>query len=268
MKKVPKIDPKPILSMLLIPCLVYLAMKAPVVHSDYVRKKVQAKVYKIQSSPNSGGGTGFAVTAPSGISYIVSNAHVCEAVLKETANNKVLIRDDKGSLIKRSVIDISDESDLCLIEGLPGVTGLKVTSAPDIGDEIAIVGHPLLMPLAVSRGDVMGEREVQFTEYVMSLNDHLLDAMFNTRNEKCDNPKNRIQKIMLATPFGKVKARLCTTVISDVYITNAVVYPGNSGSPAVDWYGNVVGVLFASDDRTHWGCVISNKDLTRFLRYY
>lgn len=268
MRKVSKLASKSALIVLFTTCLAYLAMKAPAIHSDYIRRSVQAKVYKIQASANSGGGTGFAVTAPSGANYIISNAHVCEGVLKETQNNKVLIRDDKGSLIKRSVIDISDSSDLCLIEGLPGVTGLKVAGAPDIGEQIAVVGHPLLMPVAVSRGDIMGTREAQFPEFIMPLHDHLLDAMFETKEDKCDKPKNRIERITLKTPFGKVRARLCTTVISNVYITNAIVFPGNSGSPVVDWYGHVVGVLFASDNTTHWGCVVNNADLVDFLRYY
>ncbi len=49
------------------------------------------------------------------------------------------------------------------------------------------------------------------------------------------------------------------------YRTTAVSLPGNSGSPVVDYKGNVIGVLFAGDSEVHWGLVITLDDVRDFL---
>lgn len=66
---------------------------------------------------------------------------------------------------------------------------------------------------------------------------------------------------------GEVKGRVWTLGEESVD-TNLVIYPGASGSPVLNVYGNVVGVIFAGDKRSWWGYYVPLKQLKDLLRPY
>lgn len=249
--------------------LVYLALKVPELHGQYLRAVVGSKVYKIVGKLDGGGGTGFAVEAPSGTSYILTNSHVCEHAMEQHGNNEVLVVSPDGTSMPRRVLESSNFTDLCLIEGLPGVSGLKVGSAPNMGEIAAVVGHPRLRPMSLSRGEIVGSTDVELFDFVMKGNDPFLDAMFGARDGKCNLPKQAVKEIDIyafdGEPVGKIK--VCVIVIKSAYMSTIVVHGGNSGSPMVDFWGNVKAVVFANDNTT-WGYMVSNEDLKRFLSKY
>lgn len=283
--KLPKLDadspPRKVAAALAL-CLVsaYFVLNAPTLHSKFLRAHVGAHVYKIMFDASiPGGGTGFAIQGPSGQSYIVTNSHVCDGVLdaaKETkANlgpNELLVVDQEGFAMKRRVLEISNKTDLCLIEGLPGETGLSMGSESDIGDLVTSVGHPHLEPLTLSSGEVINKRDLQIPVYVMKGEDEELNAMTQAQDGKCDAPKNKIeeQQVMMMSNSGITiaKIKICTTVTKNAYQTNMTMYPGNSGSPVVDKLGRVIGVAFAIDGRTNYGYIVNLKDLKAFLAKY
>ncbi len=51
-------------------------------------------------------------------------------------------------------------------------------------------------------------------------------------------------------------------------LTTLGIYPGNSGSPVVNKYGNLVGVVFAGNNQTNYGYVIPLKQVREFLSIY
>jgi S1-C subfamily serine protease len=231
---------------------------APQIHRSYLRSEVGSKVYVVRGAYNGrGGGTGFAVKAPSGKSYIVTNDHVCAA---SQDKQTMFVHDDTGVGVPRQILERSVYSDLCILEGMPGVEGLSVSYAPSPGDELYVVGHPRLMPLTVSHGEMIGKETVSIPIGIVS--DEL----------KCDQPKN----VMLPLPtliFGVAPdpgysgPMVCLERIKDAYLTNVIIQPGNSGSPVVDALGNVVAVVFAGDG-LGWGVMVSNIDLRIFLALY
>jgi S1-C subfamily serine protease len=109
--------------------LLYMAVRAPELHGYWLRSSVGSKVYTIKDNPKSGGGTGFAIQAPSGASYILTNDHVCN-VSKD--KQTVLVQNESGLNMRRRILARADFTDLCLIEGIPGVEGLKLSSVPMI----------------------------------------------------------------------------------------------------------------------------------------
>jgi len=244
----------------------YLCLKAPEIHGQFLRHYVGQHVYKIQGRLDGGGGTGFAVEAKSGITYIVTNSHVCEGALGQSEDKtSLLVVSDDGKVLRRKIIENSDFTDLCLLEGLPGEHGLSLGSEAGLGEKAYVVGHPRLRPLSVSSGEVVGKQDVQIMDGVMKGNP-FLDQMVPPEmlKDKCDLPKNEIVTIP-ETPFGPVS--LCLNVTKAAQMTTIVIHPGNSGSPMVDMFGRVEGVAFASDG-TSWGYAVSLADLQKFLSRY
>lgn len=242
-----------------------LVALAPQIHRSYLRNKVGSRVVKIvkldEKGRVRGGGTGFAIKAPSGENYLLTNAHVCEA-FKGSPEIKAQLPD--GTIIPRRILEISENTDLCLAEGLPGVEGLSVADdAPKKGQIVNVVGHPRLKPLTLSMGELIGLQEVSILAGLIGDgSQEAKDAGWLTE-EDCQKPKNKIMEF--ETIFGTIKACMISVL---AYQTSAVALPGNSGSPAVDMWGNVVGVLFAGDSEVHWGMLVTLKDVKDFLKVY
>lgn len=51
----------------------------------------------------------------------------------------------------------------------------------------------------------------------------------------------------------------------DAYLSTIQTLPGNSGSPVVNYRGQVVGVIFAGDSSVFWGLFIPSLDLRAFV---
>lgn len=218
LKKIIKSELIKFTGMLLI--LLFTSIKAPKLHLDYLRAKVAPKVVKLMNQFGAGG-TGFYVNLPSGNTAILTNKHVCGV----TGNTIAIVAEDKSYKL-RNIISRSNDHDLCLVEAPEDINGLSLsTSKPEIGDTVAIIGHPHLTPLAVAKGTYNGET----TEMIMFMN-------------------------MLELPIN-IK----------VGWTDAAAYPGNSGSPVVDFYGNVVGVLFAGS-AAHVNMIVPLTSIKAFLK--
>jgi len=190
-----------------------------------LRNEIAAHVFKVMKSPIEGnGGTGFEVMAPSGATFVMTNAHVCNILLAD-GTSKIAWVSNGLIAMPRRVVAISDEKDLCLLEGISGGMGLKVSKdAPQVGEWLHVVGHPKLGPLIMSSGE--------FYE-VCTIN---------------------VAGPRMSTPSVK-RGSYCTTAVADV---------GSSGSPAVNEYGEVIGVLFAVDGKSR-AALVSLTDVKDFL---
>lgn len=225
-----------------------MILKLPEYHYEYVRNVVSAKVVKITNFDKTSGGTGFHVRSPSGKTYILTNAHVCSI----EKDGEVLVTDENEHSMIRKVIERSDFTDLCLVEGVPGTKGLLLGSEPKIGEIVAVIGHPKLMPTTVSRGEIIGQQEID-----------VIDHVIESKDDKCDLPKNRKDEM----DFFFFRLPVCLIHIQ-AYLSNVVILPGNSGSPVVNFYGHVVAVAFAGDSQSNWGFFVTLKDVKKFLKKY
>ena len=195
------------------------------------------------------GGTGFIIKTATGHTYMVTNSHVCD-IGKEAgylwASN---VNYPFPTPIK--IIEQSHTTDLCILEPVPGAPALELGIKPNVFDNVTIVGYPWLSPLNESSGKLTGEMTVKVL-------DHEMDQ--DNPKDKCNEPKNKIitEQEILGTH------KYCIDEV-DAYTTSVQTYPGNSGSPVFNEYGQVVAVVFAGDREVFHGLFIPYQELTHFL---
>jgi S1-C subfamily serine protease len=217
----------------------------PQIHNDYLRTAVGDSVVKVMVSER-GGGSGFAVRAASGKEYFATNKHVCEGALDK---GWVKIKSDSGLSAWKRIVYIDNKHDICLVEGDRRFSPLKLGDKPSRGEYHYIVGHPGLRPLTVSQGEFVGMETIELLDNVKT-------------REQCQGKVvelNPFEAVMFGSDFACIRAYVS-------YQSSAVAYGGNSGSPVVNKYGNVIGILYAGPrDQEHVSYIVPINELRRVL---
>ena len=208
--------------------IIFGAILAPEIHNNYLRWEVGESVVRVLSMSSDGGGTGFAIKGKSGKHYIMTNRHVCEV----QANGVIRVKVGDEKPIFRKVVYMDSVHDLCLIEGVKGLSPISIGSDLKKGEFLYVVGHPGLRDLTTSHGEYVGRKTIQLIYEV------------NTR-KACPGEIVELPPIyQIFTGREFVCFRSYTSLA-----TNAVIYGGNSGSPAVNRWGNLIGVVFAGNTK-------------------
>jgi len=216
-----------------------------------IRKNVGAATYKLHS--NNGHGTGFLVTYQDDFldddhKIIVTNAHVCKGVAPG-GYIKAKRNDDDVSEVLR-VVEISETHDLCAVDAgaFKFNYSLDLGKKASDGDYAAVIGFPLDNRLVMVEGEVVGDETISMLDDSASKEACSGDWIHN-------NPLQRL--------FGGPEY-VCLREYDAVTVT-ANVYPGNSGSALIDKYGEVIGVVFATNLTTFFGRAVPLEDLKSFL---
>ncbi len=198
------------------------------------------------SRPNSGG-TGFELQGPSGRTYTVTNRHVCGL-----AENGIMSAQSKytqrTTLLR--ILEISKDHDLCILEGIPNVTGYKVAATPAHNYEaVYAIGHPHLAPNTYSSGLVRERTPIELLADIKDMKDCV--------------GKLKIREV----PVFIFVIQVCIEEVDSIS-TSMVIYPGNSGSPVFNDDNYVVGVVFAGSNEDHYGFYVPYEYLTQLLANY
>jgi S1-C subfamily serine protease len=184
------------------------------------------------------GGTGFLVTNSKGKKYIATNFHVCDPLSNQTMQAQ--LKGKQPLLVK--IIRYDREHDLCLLDAIEGPS-VSISPSPIRDFEsLFVVGHPLLHEQTPSQGRLVGESVVNV-------------GMSTDPDGTC--PKG-------TTPFRTFFAVGCVTPML-LAQTSLLIYPGNSGSPVVNFEGQLVGVINSADNYTAAGSFIPVRFLTKLL---
>jgi hypothetical protein len=235
--------------------LVGLLSIASVVHSFTVKLKPNLRllanqnVVMITDDPISGGGTGFYVKAPSGKTYLITNNHVCEAGKRMS----LVIRHHNGKVTEFKPI-IGDESkDLCLLETTDQTKGLTVATHMEKYTKYHLFGNPKLFKWVHEEGEIFDTDNVPLIHHVIR----------DISKPECDKPYMSISKM----DFIFFELDVCMVNYKS-NLSNIRAFGGNSGSPLLNEYGEVVGVLFAGNGETQYGFFIPLETLQEFLKGY
>jgi S1-C subfamily serine protease len=191
----------------------------------YYRNQIGGNVVRIYNLENTSGGTGFHIKTKTGNMYILTNKHVCELANKE---NEVLVEQNKKQEV-RKVLKKYEDHDLCLVQAMEGHTGyVEIAKDEEVGEDIIVVGHPGLRPLTLSHGEHIGHRWLQLTS--------LVDTPEQCEGELREDP----MAMLLFRKFVCIESFYSGSISSPIY-------GGNSGSPVVNKWGRLVGVVFAGN---------------------
>jgi len=250
-------------SLLMLVTLVTVSIMAPKVHGLLVRKYVGSKVVmltnvnpsKLQRGQGFGGGTGYHIKAPSGKTYIMTNRHVCEMM----PENEIFVNSPSGAVYAKKIIERDTNTDLCLVEGLDGVSGLDLSSGRlSYGQTVAAIGHPELLPVTMTMGEVIGPESVNIGLGIIGR---------DLTQEACLKYNNRnIQTYGLGQGgllLGMVE--VCTEHVNAI-VTTVPIYHGSSGSPVVNFWGKVVGTMFAIGEEGFWGRFVTATSIKDLLK--
>jgi S1-C subfamily serine protease len=192
-------------------------------HKLALRSYVGQRTVKVVGQK--GMGSGFFVKAPSGKTFILTNKHVCNTTTKEYI--KVVIQPSQEAF-ESKILQRSEAHDLCLIEAPTDITGLSIASNATAGESVGLIGHPQGWPLTLSRGEILGPTVIQLVTGVQDLGEE--------KDGFC--PEGEVVDIIFK--------QLC---VEDRTATQLFIYSkaGSSGSPLVNFYGSIVGILFAGN---------------------
>jgi S1-C subfamily serine protease len=221
----------------------YLVLNSSQLHHNYIIGKVGPSVVMITNLTANHGGTGFQVEAPSGRSYILTNAHICVGVEKPMV---VTFKDNRQVPLR--IIEVSSKTDLCLLESVGNLPALKMGSGLDVGETMGIVGHPALMDITLTKGEL-----IQYQKTAVPV-----PESFCTESRKVNGPFKETGNIFYP----------CAEFIERAGQTDVVILGGNSGSPCVNFWGNVIGIAFAGRGDSNWALIVPLEEINEFLLPY
>lgn len=190
--------------------------------------------------------SGQQVHADSGVDYILSAGH-CHMLADKNGNIKVLT--ESGKELLRRVIAEDPQSDLLLIEGLPGLEGIPLAKHSAPNQHIRTFTHGAGLATYKTEGAIIQDMNIKI----------LISPIFRPSDaEECAAvPKQAL------VDLGFIQA--CALDITET-VASAQIIPGSSGGMAVDDSGALVGVASATDGKM--GYFVRLSDIRAFVNSY
>lgn len=205
------------------------------------------RAVKLHGVNDIGSCSGEQVEAASGQTYILTAAH-CLGLADESGS--INVETEEGRFIKRKVVAEDIYADLLLLDGLPGVSGLKVADAAPRG------AH--LRTFTSGRGFKTYETQGSLIAYKF-----IVVPLKLIGNEKDYNVCLSMPKYSIF-PYA-YGFNVCALSVDEVAIT-ATIVPGSSGGMVIDDSGSLVGVVSASDGT--FGYIVPLPAIRKFLSNY
>jgi V8-like Glu-specific endopeptidase len=219
----------------------------------FVYKVIYTKKSKTGPPYDGVGATAFLVQADSGKVYLLTNRHVCE---RDNSPDKAYIssvEDSKGKRHPFKIIDMSKDYDLCLAEAPQGKKGIRISDSVTVGETLFYVGFPRGQAATVSYGDLVGHQFMTITRGVVPE---------SISKETCLSNKDTT---LVQESYGQRVFNVCY-MHHNAMVSTMFVYGGASGSPVLNKYHQLVGVIYAAPMDGGWGWAMPLSAIKEFLK--
>lgn len=193
-------------------------------HKHYLYDAKGMSVVKLLGERS--GGTGFQVKYE-GKQYTLTNYHICLAADYE---DTLKSRDYFGNTRRLKVIARYIKNDLCVLEPINFLPAIRLASNYYMHEQVYLIGHPRLEALTLQTASIVSKYYINMT-------------MPRRAQDPCNG-----QEIKYDVNMPGLDYKYCDDMFMALH-SNIISYGGNSGSPVLDDFGNLIGVLFAGDRR-------------------
>lgn len=190
--------------------------------------------------------SGEQIVAPSGQSYILSAGH-CDVLAKDGV---FTIETEDHKTLKRRLVAEDPNSDLLLIEGIPGMGGIPIADYAKPGDSVHTLTHGSNLDTYETKG-VLVQRA--------TINAPLSEIKTQEDAAKC---ASQAKTMVQDTVFGK----FCVMSVDEM-VSTAVIVPGSSGGAALNSDNELVGVASCSRGDGFSSFVLLS-DIQAFIKSY
>lgn len=196
----------------------------------------------VQIVGNAGGScSGEQIRADSGKDYILTAAH-CRKLVDMGAD----VITEAGKHYKALFIAEDPNSDLMLLQGIPGLRGLYVGDKLSDRDEIRTFTHGSGMKTYKTSGVIIETKQVDIMIGIITSEQDFLSCI--------SMPKNKLSMDFIFP--------VCLLSVESTFST-AFVAPGSSGGAVVDSSGDLVGVVSAGGEG--YALFVKLSDINKFL---
>jgi hypothetical protein len=208
------------------------------------RPEPRARAIRLTGSKGACSGT--QIRAASGVDYILTAGH-CREI---TDDDTVMAERPGWPPIVRRIIQVSEKTDLMLVEGLPGFPGLPVaTREPRPGDRLTALTHGHALDVYRDDGEFIQLKIILVPVRPIASQDD---------EAACRLPKYRIVDLLFM--------RVCVLRIEAMVSKMPGIVPGSSGGSVLNDLGELVGVAFAGDGT--FAFIVRSKEIRQFIRGY
>lgn len=231
--------------LLLLAYIIGLVFYGEQLKDDFINLNRKSVVMLTNLTRNSGG-TGFYVKGASGKTYIMTNGHVCR--LKESGT---ILSNDGENIDTVEVIAEYENNDLCILTAPERASAISLASSVRNTENIYVMGHPLLEPKTLTKGQLAGGMTIDVLQGI-----DMPNCKGKTYREV---PLEGLLRFFYGGSFACVRT-------TTAHIITANILPGNSGSPVLNTYGHVVGVVYAGQQGSGRGFIVPLEEVKDFLR--